>query len=456
MRLSKAQAVVITLLNLLIAALLSVIFFYPNGLSASAALPSGDDPPDVIAGDDPTPPPHNKFRDAIDGKVSEIVRETRLMGSGDESVVSVHYKSDITYIFGNATVGDLDFDSYGGFLCLISDVGTILKYTYFTGVVTAVGVVEGGYAVSALWGAGTVDEVSQLYFVDYSGEAKVVAQLSGGAVKIFALDTKKAAVVTQPTSTSLKFTEYTLGDKSWTVGRSTRMDDGGCTIEFFDCYDFGESYVISARSYSPQIYDAAVFFSFVPGGDAAVNRRGGGGEKMVRPYAIVPYPPSGYYMLCDVGGAATVMCVEYSFSKYHVSTLGFAFSSARFICTEGKYYACFERESGAELYEISSDLSCNGVSAADGVVTEIATYGNVPVMAGRAPSRRGEYSVSYDIAKIFDINGNRAVSLAIDNATFYDGRRSADGVTFVLSATGGDALSETSGGRDVYIITVGI
>lgn len=450
MRITKAQAIVITLLNLLIAALLAVIFFYPMfGRSASAAPPSSDEPPNSNVGGEDVPPPHDKFRAASDGRVSEIVRETRLMGSGDESVISAFFLNDCTYIFGNATVGDLDFDSYGGFLCVLNSAGTITKYTYFDGMLTAVGAVEGGFAVSAIKAAGTADEAAQLYFADANGEAKTVARLAGGAVKIFALDTKKTAVVTQPSPTSFKFSEYVMGER-WTTGRSTVMDDNGCTLEFFDCYDFGESFVISARSYSPKIYDAAVFFSFVPGGDAAVAKRGGGGEKAVRPYAVMPYPPLGYYMLCDVGGNAAVMCVEYSYIKYHVSMLDFSFSAAKLLNADGKYYAAFERESGAELYEIEQDFGCKKIDAANNVFMQIVSEGGAPVLCGKS-ARRGD---ACNECALYTPETGAMLSLSIENAEFYGGSRNADGITFVLSASGGDALSATSGGRDIYVITV--
>ncbi|MCM1367975.1 MAG: hypothetical protein NC184_04110 [Roseburia sp.] len=451
MRITKAQAAVITLLNLLIAALLAVIFFYPMlGRSASAAPSGSDDPPETDVIGEPDPPPHEKYRKASDGKVSEILRETRLMGSGDESVVDVYFANGSTYIFGNATVGDLDFDGYGGFLCVLNGGGDIVKYTYFTGFVTAVGAVDGGFAVSALSGAGTADETAELYFAGFDGEAKSVARLTGGAVKIFAIDTKKTAVVTQPTPTSFKFTEYTVGER-WTTGRSTVMDDNGCTLEFFDCYDFGESYVISARSYSPKIYDAAVFFSFIPGGDAAASRRGGGGEQAVRPYAVMPYMPLGYYVLCDIGGKAAVMCVEYSFVKYHVSMLDFSFSSARLLRADGKYYAAFERDVGAELYEIGSDFTCVKVSATDGIAMQAVSSGGAEIMAGKSAKKSGE--ASDECAFLLPSTGD-ILLLSVENAIVYDGKKTADGVTFVLSASGGEALTLPSGGRDIYVITI--
>ena len=139
MRLNKAQTTVIVLLNLLIAALVAYIFLSPYFVKAGGGqggTPPDDDPPNQGANTDPVPP-HNKLRDAIAGKTPEILRETRLMGTGDERVVSVFFKDGVTYVFGNAGVGDLDFDSYGGFLCTVNGAGTILGFTYFAGAITA-------------------------------------------------------------------------------------------------------------------------------------------------------------------------------------------------------------------------------------------------------------------------------------------------------------------------------
>ena len=234
MKLSKAQATVIALLNILIVALLAIIFLVPvirDNVAAGGNNGGGNsgstDAPPIDTGDDP-PPSHNKLRLPSAGATDEIARETRLMGNGDETVVATFFSDDVIYIFGNATVSGLDFDSYGGFLCRMSDGGTILSYTYFDGTMTAACTLGTTYVVAA----GNV-----VYGVD--GEGNAVARLDAeNVVDLFGKDGNKIAVVTQPSQTSLKYTEYSMGSEQWTSGFVTRIDSG-YTLKYFDCYDFG-------------------------------------------------------------------------------------------------------------------------------------------------------------------------------------------------------------------------
>ena len=191
MRLNKRQIAVITVLNVVIAALVAAIFLLPAVASANGGGGGNGGNTDVI-----TPPTdeHEKLREPTAGRVPQIQRETRLMGTGDETVEAVHFVDGIAFIFGNATVSGLDFDSYGGFLCMVGSKGNILGFTYFDGRLTAVGVAEGGFAAATIVRGGTDEAVARLYSVDYDGKAEEVATLDGAASDIIAIGGTRVAV----------------------------------------------------------------------------------------------------------------------------------------------------------------------------------------------------------------------------------------------------------------------
>lgn len=453
MRLNKAQTTVIVLLNLLIAALVAYIFLSPYFVKAGGGqggTPPDDDPPNQGANTDPVPP-HNKLRDAIAGKTPEILRETRLMGTGDEHVVSVFFKDGVTYVFGNAGVGDLDFDSYGGFLCTVNGAGTILGFTYFAGAITAASAVGGGYAVATESGAGTGDATAKLYFVDYTGDARETATLDGAARDVFALDNNKLAVVTQPTGSSLKFSEYATGEGEFALGRSTRIE---CwyNLTYFDCYDLGGTYVISARAHSLPLYDAVVFFTFVPGGSETAHYYGGSNDAKTRPYAVMPFG-GGYFALADKGGLATLISVDYAFKSYHSSSLDFTFEDARLFFTGGKYYACFDRADGAITYELDENLGRRRLDGLGGASVRCAASVGETALIGV----KGEYKDGKRDNKALELHlpaSGKSLSLDVTDGEAYGANKSADGITLVITARGGEALSSPSGGSDVYIVTV--
>ena len=114
MRLNRKQTFVIVFLNVVIAALVAFILLYPRFGKADGEQPSG---PDIDGNDvtDPTDTPPDevyvKLRDATSGAVEEVIRETHIQGSGDETALLTQYVNGTLYIFGNATVSDYDFDS---------------------------------------------------------------------------------------------------------------------------------------------------------------------------------------------------------------------------------------------------------------------------------------------------------------------------------------------------------
>ena len=445
MRLNKWQTVIITLLNVVIATLIVVIMLtgagkgVPDGDNAGAGDVGTEQPPSDQTGGEVDPPEHIKLREASAGKAEGIVRETRLMGSGDETAVKVYFRSGVTYLFGNSTVADLDFDSYGGFLCIVNGAGTILSFTYFDGRITATCDLGDGYAVAA---------GGKLYGVDYAGNAAVKAQVSDKVLDVFAVDSGKLAAVTQPTRSSLRYTEYaTAGDK-WQQGHVTRID-GGYTLEYFDCYDFGGSRVISARAHSLPAYDAAAFFSFMPGGDAAAHYYGGGNANVSTPYAVMPFS-AGYFAAVSKNGIATLLSVDYEFLIYHETTLGFTFSDASICYAGGKYYACFIRTDGAVTYEIQPDLAKSTLSALDGISLDTVAVSGAQRIAAGSVGRRDK---SQSFALIDTASGRKKTFSAVNAAVYavnsYDGK-----LTVVLSAVGGDALSAPSGNRDLYVLSV--
>lgn len=454
MRLSKGQATVIVLLNIIIAALVAIVLFVPQiapGISFGQPDGSGGGDKNTGGENPPVEQPHNKYRTATQGKTDKILRETGLMGSGDETVSAVYERGGMSYIFGNATVADLDFDSYGGFICLVNAAGAIIKYEYFDGNITAVGVVGSGYA-AAVYDRTTGN--GKLYFVDYSGDIEEVAQPVGEPIDVFSVDNNKIAVVTQPLTTSFKLTEYSVvRGGQWTAGRSTRIDSG-YTLKYFDCYDFGGTYVIAARAHSLPRYDSAVFYSFTIGGDASAYYYGGANENITRPYAVMPYP-SGYFALASKNGVATIITVDYAFTSYRSVSLGFVAVDARLFFCGGKYYASFDRADGAVTYRIDDDMSRTSLPALDGIfidtVTDCGDIFMTGVTATLSGSKREFKSASFVV-----LDRGTTVDLSMENCVFYGAFKNTDGYTCVISATGGDALSTPSGGRDIYVVTFAI
>ncbi len=451
MKLSKAQATVIALLNILIVALLAIIFLVPvirdnvvaGGNNGGGNSGSTDAPP-IDTGDDP-PPSHNKLRPPSAGATDEIARETRLMGNGDETVVATFFSDDVIYIFGNATVSGLDFDSYGGFLCRMSDGGTILSYTYFDGTMTAACTLGTTYVVAA----GNV-----VYGVD--GEGNAVARLDAeNVVDLFGKDGNKIAVVTQPSQTSLKYTEYSMGSEQWTSGFVTRIDCG-YTLKYFDCYDFGGAAVIAARAHSLPMYDSLVFYKFMPGGDASAMYYGGSGENKLRPYAVMPSSFGYFALTASSGGIATIISVDYGFTSYHSFSLGFTFDDARAMFVGGKYYASFDRSDGAVTYEIEGDLSRRRLNVADGVFVDCALGGSgASVLVGTAPERMSTGDKTSTTAYIVSVYAQKILPLDMTAARFCGAHYYGGEITLVLSATGGTALSAPTAGRDIYVVTIG-
>lgn len=436
MRLSKSQTFVITALNIVIIVLVAILFWAPisssvsGGNSGSGGTDDTDKPTDVEV------KPHEKLREASAGAVPEIVRETRLMGNGDESVVAVHFRSGVSYIFGNATVKGLDFDSFGGFLCMVNAAGKIMSFTYFDGAITAVGVVNGGYGV----GAG-----EKLYIVDYDGESRSVADLDGRAVDIFTVvDTDKVAVITQPDSKQFRFVEYNVRNDKYTEGNTTRINSYR-ELEYFDCYDFGSEYVIAARASTLPRYDSLAFFSFVAGGKPTMHYDTEAVDDPITPYAVMPImsDEGGYVALCSKNDSAKIVKIGSAFSAYPATDLGFSSSGAKILRDGKNSYACFLREGGATTY-VLGDKSNDRIPEFDGISVDCVLTTDTTVAVGT----KVENEMS--IAKL----SGEKLSLDMESARIYGGFKNSDGLTLVLSAVGGDALSAPTAGRDVYVITV--
>ena len=458
MRLTKTHVAVITILNIVIAALLAFIFLYKPGWALGSTDSAGGGNTNIGGSDGGNGdgnggpvganPEHVKTRSATDGRVSEIVRETRLMGTGDESVVELFVMSGVSYIFGNATVGDYDFDGYGGFLCIVDGAGSITRFGYYKGRMTAVGMIEGGYAVATTdnsTGAG----LSRLYFTDLDGSIKEIAELDGEGLEIIVLDSGRIAVVTKPNDNSFKLTEYAVaqGESApvFTAEHNTRISSG-YTLDYFNCFQLGEKYILAARAYSLPRYDSIVFYTFEAGGDASAHFYGGSGDSIMQPYAVLPYA-SGYLALCRRDGVAAVISVDYGFVSYRRDLLGFAFTSARLDYANGKYYACFEYADGVVTYEIDNRLNRRIVSSAQDIKLCCAVNSGGTVLVG----------TTEEGIRLADLSGTRVLDLDIDGAIVCGGFKTADGyTTLVLSATGGDAVTVPTGGRDIYIVTVKI
>lgn len=456
MRLTKTHAAVITILNIIIATLLAFIFLYKPGYAlvssdggGSGNVGIGGDANGGNTGDGTpviTEPEHVKTRPAAAGRVSEIARETRLMGTGDENIVRLFDMNGTSYIFGNATVGDYDFDGYGGFLCVVDATGTISRFSYFSGRATAVGMIENGYAVATL-DSSSGENVSHMYFVDLGGEISDGAELDGEGIDILALESNRIAVVTRPSANAFKLTEYAVdsrGDMPVFSAEHNTCISSAYALDYFSCFRLGEQYIIAARAYSLPRYDSVVFYTFEAGGDAQSHLYGGSGDSLMQPYAVLPYK-NGYIALCRRDGVAAIVTVDYKFVSYRRDLLGFAFTSARLEYVNDKYYACFEHAEGVVTYEIDNLMNRRTVNSAQDVKLNCAVNSGGTVIIGTT----GEG------LRIVDLSGTRLLDLDVHGANVCGGFRTADGyTTLVLSATGGDALTTPTGGRDIYIVTV--
>lgn len=439
MRLTKSQGIVITLLNLVIIALVAIILFVPNmslGESAEPNAPAAVDPEQP----EEQEPVHNKLRAPTAGKTENIISETRLMGLGDESVVDVFFFDGYIFVFGNATVKGLDFDNYGGFVCKLSEDGNITAYSYFGGKLHAVC----AYGERFIAAAG-----DKLYAVDKECIATVcVEQTDGEAVDVFGVDNVRVAVVTQPSSTSLKLTEYAVSRDNWNTGHSTRIDSG-YTLRYFDCFlAKDDSYVMAVRAHSLPRYDSLVIYTFNAGGDPKDYNYGGTGENLTRPYDVVPCR-DGYIAVTSKNGIATVININYSFTVYRAQSLGFTASDARLLFYDGSYYACFSRTDGAVTYKVDSIAERDSVSEFDGINLYAVDEGYFMGVVGGLGAA-GEKSVAVDLVRA----DKSVLSLEVTGGEVYALKRSEGKIIAVISAVGGDDLSVPSGGRDIYVITV--
>ena len=453
MRATKKQIAVITVLNLVIAALIALFVYFKTPLFRSAssetddgagggnngAITDGDGTTNVDT--PPQQPVHNKLRDAASGKVKEIAYETRLMGTGDESVVFATAIGGVTYIFGNAVVPDYDFDSSGGFLCRIGSNGKILGFSYFSGKLTAVGVIDGGFGAATVADAGTEDEKSQLFGVTGDGEITPLFELEGAAVDVMPImGSKKMAVVCRISSGTLKLTEYTRAGTGWAVGKSTRMSNG-LSIEYFDCYYVDGEYIVSARASSGAEYDTLLFYTFAAGGEPTSHYPGGSDEK---PYAVVPFG-SGYLALCEKEGNAAIVTFGKKFTSYSRDRLDVKSTDGRLFFCGGKYYACFVTKSGAVTYEIDGSLDMTRtLTKLDGVGLAAVVSMDSNLFVG-ASSTAVTVTDCAEISATLDVND---VKISRVIKTGYNE------LLIVLTAKGGGALSDSTGGDDVYVISV--
>lgn len=438
MRVTKKQIAVITVLNIVIAALIAVIFFLRTPRFAESG--KNETPDEGVV--DVVTPPHEKLRDPSKGKVKEIAYETRLMGSGDDSIVFSFSSGGVTYIFGNAAVAGYDFDTSGGFMCRIGSDGKILGFTYFDGRMTAAGVIEGGFGVATVVDAGEDNEKSTLYSVSEDGEVKELSDLDGTAVDIMSVGGKKMSVVTLIGSGTVKLVEYTRAGSGWAVGSSTRISSA-LELQYFDCYVMGDGYVISARAYNSPRYEAIVFYTFMAGGDAVPHYYGGNDESMLRPYAVLPYD-NGYMAVCDRSGEAAIVTVDYGFTSYRRDMLNFKFSDADLIYCNNKYYACFIDDKGGVTYEVDKLLSRKTLTDLNGVRLNSVVNMDSPLFIGSSDTG----------VVVTDGNGVYA-SLGIKQANINKVIKTGyNEVLIVLSASGGNALSDPTGGRDIYLISV--
>lgn len=431
MRVNKKQIAVVTVLNIVIVFLVAAVFFIPRTEPTAAGDDTGVTGPPTV---------HEKLRDAEKGKVAGIETETRLMGAGEESAVFVAEISGVTYVFGNTTASGLDFDGYGGFLCRLNGAGKILGFTYFDGRMTAAGIAEGGFLV------GTTEtenekETARLYSVGLDGEKTETARTDGAAADIISVGGGKVAVVTRPYG-ALKLTEYILDGGKWTAGRNTRITSGLDT-EYFDCYYVGGGYVIAARACDPPRYDSLVFYTFEAGGNAAPHYFGGKDENALTPFDVMPYE-GGYLALCRLNGVAAVASVDYTFTSFRRDSLGFSLDGAKLLYADKKYYACFDRSQGPITYEINKTLDRSAV---------VEAYGMLPSRAASFGGKTVFTANDDDSVTVFALGGGKRV-FPLNNAKVYRMLCGEEGITIVLSASGGDAVTKPVGPSDLYVLHV--
>lgn len=441
MSIGKKQLAVITVLNLVIVALVCTIFYLGRPIS-NAERPDNTPPQTDEAVAKPIdPPPHNKLRAATAGRVKEISRETRLMGSGDESVILAHGMGGVTYIFGNAVVGDYDFDGTGGFLCRLSDAGTILGFTYFSGRLTAAAVAEGGFCVATADGAGGT-QISALYSVSTEGDVKQVTVLDGAAVDVMSLDSRKIAVVTSPSVGTFKLLELYRAGTGWAINKSTVISNG-LDMDYFDCYYMNGQYIIAARARAGERYDALVFYTFEVGGDAMPHYYGGSDENMLTPYAVIP-SGTGYVAVCKRAGEGVMVTVDYAFTSYRRDSIGIRCLGASMLYSGGKYYASFTTATNVVTYEIDDRYNRRTIGGLVDVPYAVINNDGSPVFVTVTD---GAVTITDcgTIKVALDISGARLARII---------RVGYKELIIVLSATGGGALSVPTGGADVYAISV--
>ncbi|MBD5131987.1 MAG: hypothetical protein HDT28_05280 [Clostridiales bacterium] len=443
MRITRKQIAVIAFLNVVIILLvLFIVFGKPGALGATDDTPQddpsvgGDDSQTVIA---PPVPEHNKLRKASAGLVDEIVTETRLMGSGDETIVYAQTIGGVLYVFGNTTVADFDFDSYGGFVCRFNSALDILGFTYLDGKITAVCMIGDGFAVGTYSATDTGDSKSRLYAVDLDGGAKTVVTPSGEVADI-TVDEGVIAVLTKQSSNGFTLTEYSTDGDKWNAEYSTRISSS-YTLDYFDCYKIGRVYVLAARAYSLPRYDSLVFYTFEAGGDPSAHFYGGTGDSLMQPYAVLPYP-SGYIALCRREGTAVIVTVDYAFKTYRRETLGFAFERARLFYNDGLYYACLDCADGPITYEIDANLNLRPLGVADGMAVLNVADGTAVKLIGTAG----------DKLRIAATSGANTVDLAMNAEKCRAVKTQDGGLVLVVSSSGGDAVSAPTGGRDIYVL----
>ncbi len=448
MRITKKQVAVITLLNLIIAALIGTIFLLSHQKTTGQA--QGDKPnidaPDQNGdgnGDIGTvTPPHEKLRPATDGLVKEISRETRLMGSGDETVIFAHVVGGVTYVFGNAVVGDYDFDSSGGFVCRLDSSGKILGFTYLSGKLTAAGVIEGGFGAATVGNAEGADKSCTLYCVDGDGNVTSQLGLDGEAIKVLSVGSKRMAVVTALGKSTLKLTEYNLTGGVWALGNSTRISDG-LSVDFFDCYYMREQYIISARAYSENKYDATVFYTFKAGGDATPHYNGGVDDASITPYAVQPYA-DGFMALCAYRGEAAIVTADYSFTSFRRDMLGIECDGASLAYSNGVYYASVTGGGVVTVFEIDNELNHKKISGADGTEIKHAVKMDETIFIGYSAQK-----------VVVSDGGSTKITLDIKNADIARAFKTGyNTIMLVLSANGGSAVTKPTGERDVYVAEV--
>lgn len=445
MRITKKQVAIITLLNLIIAALIGTIFLLSRQKTDE---PQADNKPNI----DTTDPsgngdigavttPHEKLRSASKGIVKEISRETRLMGSGDERVVFSHVVGGVTYVFGNAAVGDYDFDGSGGFVCRLDGTGKILGFTYLSGRLTAAGVIEGGFGAATVKAADG-DKSCTLYCVDGDGKVTAELGLDGEAIKVLSVSSKRMAVVASLGKSTLKLTEYNLTGGAWALGNSTRVSDG-LYVDFFDCYYMREQYIISARAHNENKYDATVFYTFKAGGDATPHYNGGVDDAAITPYAVQPYA-GGFMAVCAYRGEAAIVTADYSFTSFRRDMLGIECDGASLAYSNGAYYASVVKVGAVTVFEIDKDLNRKKIGGADG--TEIK----------HAVNMEGTAFIGCSAQKVVvSDGGSTKITLDIKNADIARAFKTGyNTILLVLSANGGSAVTKPTGARDVYVIEV--